>query len=516
MSLIAGKVCLVDRHIIEYGGGMIEDPKAELCKLEEALETVIAELMRHGDNNDVIGKLSVSTIALLKDASIYEGIKSHILDDRMSAVQAVFYESERAAGLLENLEDSYIRERANDIRSAFELVVDRLSGQNIKIEISEPCILMGESLMPTDIMDLDRTKVLALVSKKGSQISHLGIIARSYGIPYIFGVEIGGFKDAKRLVIDIDTGSINTDPSDEEYEYALASMELETGYDEDNLYEKDTDLPIRLMANIAHPDDVALVKRYHASGIGLFRSEFLYLNRECAPSEEEQFESYKRVVENMSGQEVIIRTLDIGADKKAGYLCQNAEANPALGKRAIRLCLENTELFRTQLRALLRASIYGNLKIMYPMITSLDEVLRIKEQIEIATSELKARGLDYKLPKQGIMIETPAAALVSAELAKEVDFFSIGTNDLTQYSLAIDREADGLESYYDPYHEAIFKLIDMTVQNAHRAGISVGVCGELASDSNAILQFVKMGVDELSMAPVAMNEVRRLLESCSN
>lgn len=516
MSLVAGKICLIDRHIIEYGGGTDINPDKELVRYEEALSRVLEELRRHAENDDVVGKLSEATIAILKDEGIHSGIKNRIVNDKAEASLAVFNESERAATYLEQIEDTYIRERANDIRSAYELLIDELTGQTTKLELSGPCILMGESLMPRDIMDLDKSKILALVTRKGSQISHLGIIAKSYGIPYLFGIEVNNYKDAERLIIDIDTGEIKANVSDVEYEQALSNMNETSDRVEDESFSSDDSLPIRLMANIADPKDIDLVKRYHASGIGLFRSEFLFLNREDAPSEEEQFESYKKVVEDMNEQEVIIRTLDIGADKKTVYLCQNIEENPALGKRAIRLCLENTELFRTQLRALLRAASYGNLKIMYPMITSVAEVDRINQQVEMAAQELESRGDRYRIPSQGIMIETPAAALISDELAQRVDFFSIGTNDLTQYTLAIDREADGLDNYYDSYHEAIFKLIKMTVDNAHRAGIKVGVCGELASDPKAILRFVRMGVNELSMAPVSFNEVRRLLERDSN
>lgn len=474
--MISGKAFVIENRQIEITGKKIENTQLELEKLERAFTVVISRLEKQcnsdlssDEETATIKDVTQATIMLLQDDGLVSRIKNHILAESESAVQSICEEVEKSASQLENIDDEYISRRADDLRAAYSLVIDELLGKTVAEVPNEPVIIVGENLQVTDISSFDRKNILGFVSYKGSANSHLAIVAKNFGVPYSFGQDISG----------IHTGDwIDLEPT------KMISI-------------KDTDI---LLANIISPKDVDLVLESGAEGIGLFRTEFLYMDKEKAPSEDEQYEIYRDVLERMGDRKVVIRTVDLGADKSVLYLNMGKEENPALGKRGIRYCLEHPEFFRVQLRAILRASVHGNAHIMYPMITSVDEVIRIKEQVELAAQELDSCGLDYCIPKQGIMIETPAAALVSDELAKHADFFSIGSNDLTQYTLACDRQADGLTEYFDAHHEAIYRLIEMTISNAHKEGIRVSICGELGLDEAALPRLLQAGIDEISVA----------------
>ncbi|MBQ5599462.1 MAG: phosphoenolpyruvate--protein phosphotransferase, partial [Lachnospiraceae bacterium] len=384
---------------------------------------------------------------------------------------------------------------------------------------SEPSILLADDLAPSETMQLDQAKILAFVTVRGSENSHTAILARTMNIPALVGVpvDLDEIQDGLTAIVDGSDGRFVIEPEDtirmeaeekirEEHQHSLLLADLK-GKENVTLDGKHIDI----FANIGNVDDVKLVLEQDARGIGLFRSEFLYLRRDTLPTEEEQFQAYRQVLQAMGDKKVIIRTLDIGADKQADYFGLEKEDNPALGYRAIRICLKQPEIFKTQLRALLRAAVYGNLSIMYPMITSVEEVEQIYQVVEDVKSELIREDIPFKIPEQGIMIETPAAVMISDELAEMVDFFSIGTNDLTQYTLAIDRQNQKLEDFYNPHHKAIMRMIRMVVDNAHKAGKWVGICGELGADPALTETFVRMGVDELSVAPSMILNIRKIV-----
>jgi phosphotransferase system enzyme I (PtsI) len=381
----------------------------------------------------------------------------------------------------------------------------------------EPVIIVAEDLAPSETVQMDKTKLLAFVTRLGSANSHTAILARTMGIPALVGVEIDKEWNGKIGVVDGYSGKFIVDPEmpvlEEYFRKKAADDEqkqlLQTLKGKENMTKSGQ--KINLYANIGNPNDLGAVIENDAGGIGLFRSEFLYLESETYPTEEEQFRAYKKVVETMGGKKVIIRTLDIGADKQVDYFDLDKEDNPALGYRAIRICLTRPDIFRTQLRALFRASAYGNLAIMYPMIISVEEVRKIKEISKSVREELIAEGIAVGEVEEGIMIETPAAAVMSDELAKEVDFFSIGTNDLTQYTLAIDRQNAKLDPFYDSHHPAVLRLIQMVTDNAHKAGIWSGICGELGADTTLTETFLKMGLDELSVSPGCILSVRKVI-----
>ena len=393
------------------------------------------------------------------------------------------------------------------------------NGKETSFRADEPVILVAEDLAPSETVQLDRDRVLSLVTVQGSPYSHTAILAGTMGIPAVVGagIPLDGSVDGKRGIVDGTAGVIYIDP-DEETEHRMRKARdaekeraelLRTLKGRQNITLDGQ--PILLYANIGNIRDLDAALQNDAGGIGLFRSEFLYLEREDFPSEEEQFQIYRAAAEAMGGKRVVIRTLDIGADKECGYFGMEKEENPALGCRAIRICLTRPEIFKTQIRALFRASIYGEIAIMYPMITGLKEIRRIRELVEEAKQELDARGEAYGNPEQGIMIETPAAAIISDLLAGEVDFFSIGTNDLTQYLLAVDRQNSALDGFRDTYHPAVLRMIHLVVDNAHKAGIRAGICGELAADPALTREFLAMGVDELSVSPGRILPLRRII-----
>ncbi len=455
---------------------------------------------------------------MLEDKDYIESVENIICNQELNAEYAVSVTCETFAAMFAAMDDSYMQARAVDVKDISDRIIDILSEKNFSVEsYNEPVILVAEDFTPSETLQLDKSKILAFITAKGSLNSHTAILARTMNIPAIIGADLSSCPqaDGKLAVIDGFTGSVYIDPDNNflSKSYQRLNEEQEKKELLQNLKGKENitldGKRIELFANIGNIKDLPLVLSNDAGGIGLFRSEFIFLEKNTFPSEEEQFAIYKNAVETMEGKKVIIRTLDIGADKKVDYFNLKKEENPALGLRAIRLCIKRQDIFKTQLRALLRASVYGNLSIMYPMITSVKEVFEVKKMLLQTASELEAQKIPYKIPEQGIMIETPAAAMISDELAKEVSFFSIGTNDLSQYAMAIDRQNEDLDEFFDPYHPAVLKMIELTVENAHKEGIWVGICGELAAETDLTETLLSMGVDELSVSPGRILSIRK-------
>lgn len=461
---------------------------------------------------------------MLEDEDFADSVTSIIAAQQVNAEYAVGITADNFSGMFSAMEDEYMRGRAADVKDVSERLVMILRGANRGgMDVDEPVIVIAEDLAPSETVQMDKEKILSFVTAQGSVNSHTAILARTMGIPALVnaGVILEEELDGRYAIVDGFEGILYIDP-DEETMRRLRDRKREEEEKEELLLalkgKEDVTVDgrqILLYANIGNPADLAMVLKYDAKGIGLFRSEFLYLESEDFPSENEQFQIYKSVAETMAGKRVIIRTLDIGADKKADYFHLDHEENPALGYRAIRICLSQPEIFKTQLRAIFRASVYGNLAVMYPMITSTDEVRRIRTIVNEVKAELREQEISYVDIPEGIMIETPAAVMVSDELAEEVDFFSIGTNDLTQYTLAVDRQNPKLDAFYDPHHPAVLKMIRMTIENAHKAGICAGICGELGADTTLTEAFLKMGVDELSVSPGKILPIRKIIRETS-
>ncbi len=457
---------------------------------------------------------------MLEDDDFVESVENIIDTQTVNAEYAVAVTGDNFAQMFAAMDDDYMRGRAADVKDISERLITVLSGGAAGgIQSNEPVIVLADDLAPSETVQMDKEKVLSFVTVHGSLNSHTAILARTMGIPALVqtGISLDETLDGKMAVVDGAKGCIYVEP-DEDF---LAEMQAQKSKEEEQkellqtLKGKENvtldGQKIMLYANIGNMKDLATVLQNDAGGIGLFRSEFIYLESEDFPTEEEQFAIYKKVAETMAGKRVIIRTLDIGADKKCDYFEMEQEENPALGCRAIRICLTRPEIFKTQLRALLRASAFGNIAIMYPMITSLWEVYKIKQIMAEVKAELTAQGISYGNPPEGVMIETPAAVMISEGLAKEVDFFSIGTNDLTQYTLAIDRQNSKLDDFYDSHHPAILEMIRMVTENAHKAGIWAGICGELGADLTLTRDFLEMGVDELSVSPGRILPVRKIV-----
>lgn len=457
---------------------------------------------------------------LLSDAEYAAYVESVIRLQAVNAEYAVAAAENHFVQIFDAMEDEYMRARAADVTDISERLLEILAGESAeKLILEEPSILVAEDLTPTETIQMDKANVLAFVTAQGSVSSHTAILARSLGIPALVGADISleGMQDGKQGIVDGVSGVFYVEPT----ETVLAAMKAkhrEEAAKRDMLQalkgKEDVTLDgkkIKLYANIGNINELAMVQQNDAKGIGLLRSEFIFLERDSFPTEEEQFQIYKSVAEAMNGKPVIIRTLDIGADKQCDYFKTESEDNPALGYRGIRISLTHTEIFKTQLRALFRAGAYGNIAVMYPMIISVNEVHQIQKIVAEVKAELTAKGAEYGELKQGIMIETPAAVMISDELAKEVDFFSIGTNDLAQYTLAIDRQNPKLERFYEEYHPAVLKMISMVVENAHREGIWAGICGELAADTRLTKRFLAMGVDELSVSPRSILPIRKII-----
>lgn len=455
---------------------------------------------------------------MLDDEDYTESIKSIITLQQVNAEYAVGVTAQNFAQMFTDMDDPYMQGRAADVKDISERLVDILSGGSSSgTELDRPVIIFADDLSPSQTVQLDKGKILAFITKGGSSSSHTAILARTMGIPAVIslGDSLTDDLNGKKAAVDGSTGQVFIEPDDETLSVLEAKMLK--AKEKENLLSKLKDKTavtsegkrVLTYANIGNPSDLGLVLANDAEGIGLFRSEFIYLESEDYPTEEQQFAVYKTVVETMGGKRVIFRTLDIGADKQADYFELAKEENPAMGLRAIRICLTRPEVFETQLRALYRASAFGKAAIMYPMIISLDEIKQIKKIAEHVKAGLRKENIRFDENVEiGVMIETPAAAIISGELAKEVDFFSIGTNDLTQYTLAIDRQNESLDKFFDAHHPAVMEFIRMTISNAHENGIWAGICGELAADLALTEEFVKMGVDELSVAPPAILPLR--------
>lgn len=459
---------------------------------------------------------------MLEDDDYIDSVVNIIETQQVNAEFAVATTGDNFAKMFAEMEDDYFKARAADVKDISERMVNILSGNESGGAIGdEPVIVVAEDLAPSETVQMDKEKLLAFVTRLGSANSHTAILARTMNIPALIEVDIKEEWNGKMAVVDGYTGTFYIDPDEdilkkmqEKKEEDIKARELlqELKGKEDVTVDGKH---IKLYANIGGVKDVASVLANDAAGIGLFRSEFLYLEADNYPNEEAQFQAYKTVAENMAGKKVIVRTLDIGADKQVDYFNLDHEENPAMGYRAIRICLDRRDIFRTQLRALLRASAYGNIGIMYPMIISVDEVKEIKKIVESIKTELTEKGIEYGEVEQGIMIETPAAVMISDLLAEEVDFFSIGTNDLTQYTLAIDRQNSKLDNIYDSHHPAVLRMIQKTIENGHKAGCWVGICGELGADMTLTETFLEMGIDELSVSPTFVLPIRKLIREMS-
>lgn len=501
-----------ERRIRRVG---IDDPDEEMERFERAKAEAAAQLQDLYDKAlREAGGESAAIFEIhrmmLEDEAYNRSVENIVRAQNVNAECAVASTADDFAGMFAGMEDDYMKARAADVRDISERLIAVLSGNASRVTPpGEPVIIVADDLSPSETVQLDRDKTLAFVTTQGSANSHTAILARTMGIPALVGVDIPleGPMDGKTAVVDGGEGCVYVEP-DEDFLDRMRERqrkELEQKATLRDLKGKESVTAdgkrALLYANIGSLKDLSAALENDAEGIGLFRSEFLYLESEDFPTEEEQFLAYKTAAETMAGKRVIIRTLDIGADKQCDYFGLEPEENPALGLRGIRVCLTRTEMFKTQLRALFRASAFGKIAVMYPMIISVEEVRRIRELAEEARRELAAEGTPFGMPEQGIMIETPAAVMMSRELAKEVDFFSIGTNDLTQYALAIDRQNPRLDSFYDPRHPAVLRMIEMTAANARLENVRVGICGELAADTELTETFLKMGIDELSVAP---------------
>lgn len=483
-------------------------------QLKQLYDKVLQEV---GEANAAVFEVHMK---MLEDDDYVSSIVNMIETQEVNAEYAVAVTGDNFAEMFSQMDDEYFKARAADVKDITERLISVLNEQDDKGTLGDdPVIVVADDLAPSETVQMDKEKLLAFVTKYGSANSHTAILARTMNIPALIDVDIQTEWNGKLAIVDGKEGQLIIEPDEEtlafyrrqqqEEQEARALLSELKGQEDITLDGK----RIKLYANIAGVGDVANVLANDAAGIGLFRSEFLYLEAEDYPDEETQFLAYKRVVEMMAGKKVVVRTLDIGADKQVDYFKLDKEDNPAMGFRAIRICLERPEIFRTQLRALIRASAYGEIAIMYPMIISVEEVCRIREIVDSVKRELDEQGISYGNFEQGIMIETPAAVMMSEELAQHVDFFSIGTNDLTQYTLAIDRQNMKLDSFYDSHHPAILKMIQTTITNGHKGGCWVGICGELGADTSLTETFLKMGVDELSVSPSFVLPIRRIIRS---
>ncbi len=522
-GIAIGRIYLYKKQEYVLKQETIENPEAEIERMEKAKETATEQLeelyqkalKEAGEEQAMIFDVHKM---MLDDADYLDSIRGLIRDEKMNAEFAVNLTGENFAGIFASMDDEYMKARSADVLDISKRLIRILAGVGEEgIASEEPVVLLADDLSPSETVQMDKSKILAIVTKHGSTNSHTAILARSMNIPALVQTDVALLEEysGAKAVVDGFSGTFIINPEEDvleksvqkKMEYEKERTALQELKGKDNVT---TDgRRINLYANIGNVSDVDKVLDSGAGGIGLFRSEFIYLGREDYPTEEEQFVIYKEVLSRMQGKKVIIRTLDIGADKQVDYFKLPHEENPAMGYRAIRICLDRPEVFKTQLRAIYRASAFGTAAIMFPMIISVKEIRKIKEIVEEVKTELTKEGISFNRVELGIMVETPAAAVISDELAKEVEFFSIGTNDLTQYTLAIDRQNQNLDNFYDSHHEAILRLIKMTVENGHKEGIWVGICGELASDTTLTKTFVDMGVDELSVSPTYVLSVRK-------
>ena len=521
-GITMGKVMVLQKDQEQIRRTRIEDSEHECGRVQGAVNASKQQLAALYDKAvKEVGESSAAIFEvhqmMLEDEDYLDAIYHIIRTEMVNAEYAVAITGDNFAAMFAGMEDEYMQARAADVKDISARVVRNLSGQGgVDFSAMEPSIIVADDLTPSETVQMDKKKIVAFVTVHGSTNSHTAILARMMNIPALIGVkmDLSMIQTGMTAIVDGAAGEVIFEPT--EFQCSEAEKKIQNEREKLRLLqelkgkknETSDGRTINIYANIGSVSDVGYVLENDAGGIGLFRSEFLYLGRDDFPSEEEQFQAYKQVVQMMGQKKVIIRTLDIGADKQADYFALGKEDNPALGYRAIRICLKQPEIFKTQLRALLRAAAYGNLSIMYPMIISAEEITQIYAIVKEVDEELTQAQIPHRVPEQGIMVETPAAVMVSDELAKLVDFFSIGTNDLTQYTLAIDRQNQRLEDFYNPHHKAILRMIQMVVDNAHKCGKWAGICGELGADTALTQTFVDMGVDELSVAPPMVLKVR--------
>lgn len=524
-GIAMGKISVLKKDDYIVKRTKIEDTQAEIQRVKAAVAASQEQLQKLYEKAvKEVGEASAAIFEvhqmMLEDEDYNESIENIITTEMVNAEYAVASTGDNFSEMFTSMDDDYMKARAADIKDISKRLVKNLSGHGGDgIDLEEPVIVVADDLSPSETVQMDKDKILAFVTVHGSANSHTAILARMMNIPALIGVDMNleTLTTGVEGAVDGFTGEFYIEPTEEVKTSIQTKIEeekekralLQTLKGKENVTKSGK--TIKLFANIGSVSDMGYVLENDAGGIGLFRSEFLYIGRNELPGEEEQFQAYRQAVQNMAGKKVIIRTLDIGADKQADYLQIPQEENPALGYRAIRICLTQPEIFKVQLRALFRASAYGNLSIMYPMITSVEEVEQIQQIVCEVKQELKEAGIPYKDVEEGVMIETPAAVMISDDLAKMVDFFSIGTNDLTQYTLAIDRQNEKLDPFYKPHHKAILRMIKMVVDNAHKEGKWAGICGELGADPDLTETFVKMGVDELSVAPSMILKLRKII-----
>ncbi len=520
-----GKIYLFKKQEYQLVKTQVADTECEIARFTEAKEKAIEQLdalyqkalVEAGEEQAMIFDVHKM---MLDDGDYLDGICNMIRDEKVNAEYAVTMTGESFSAVFASMDDEYMKARSVDVLDISRRVVNNLAGiVEGGIASDVPVILLADDLSPSETVQLDKSKILAFVTKNGSANSHTAILARSMNIPALVKTDVALLEDYNgcQAVVDGMEGQLIINPDEattqrmirKKMDFEKERTQLLSLIGKDNVTRDGR--RINVYANIGNTQDVEKVLESDAGGIGLFRSEFIYLGRETYPTEEEQFQIYKEVLSGMKGKKVIIRTLDIGADKQVDYFELPREENPAMGYRAIRICLDRVQVFKTQLRAIYRASAFGTAAIMFPMIISVSEIVRIKEIVEEVKAELTAEGVSFNRVELGIMIETPAAVMISEELAREVEFFSIGTNDLTQYTLAIDRQNQSLDSIYDPHHPAVLRMIRMTVENGHKGGAWVGICGELAADKSLTKTFLDMGLDELSVSPTYVLGLRKTI-----
>lgn len=526
-AIARGPILVMDKQEVQITDAVVSDVEAEVAKVTEAIETAKAQIGKLYEKALVeVGEESAAIFEvhqmMLEDDEYLDSIFNMIRDDSLNAEYAVKMTGDTFSQIFASMDDEYMKARSADILDISNRVIRVLTNQ-ADVSLDSASIIIADDLSPSETVQMDKSKILGFVTVHGSTNSHTAILARMMNIPALVmtPVDLASLQTGMEAIVDGINGEVIFNPTEEVIKEADIRIQAEAEKRRmlESLKGQETvtkgGQKVHLYANIGSVEDVEYVLENDAEGIGLFRSEFLYLGRPDLPTEDEQFEAYKKVLNAMGDRKVIIRTLDIGADKQADSLALDKEENPALGYRAIRICLTQPEVFKTQVRALLRAAVYGNLAVMYPMIISPWEVEKIKEVVAEVEAELKAEGVEYKIPEQGIMIETPAAVMMAEELAQLVDFFSIGTNDLTQYTLAIDRQNEKLDLFYDAHHPAVLRMIEMTVKAGHTHDAWVGICGELGADQELTQKFLEMGLDELSVAPSSILPIRKLIREAN-
>ena len=522
-GIALGPVTVLKKQDVQVKREKAGDPESEIKKVEEAVETSKKQLQHLYEKAlSEVGEASAAIFEvhqmMLEDEDYQDAIRNMIRTERVSASYAVAVTGDNFAEMFAAMDDDYMQARAADVKDISNRLVENLNGNSIGMEAGEEAsIIVADDLTPSETVQLDKEKILGFVTVHGSSNSHTAILARMMNIPAMIGTEmdLDKLENGMTAVLDAFAGTFITEPTEEQCAAAKEKMQEEE--EKEALLQKykgketctKNGKKVHLYANIGNVGDIPSVLENDAEGVGLFRSEFLYLGREDFPTEEEQFRAYRQVLQTMAGKKVIIRTLDIGADKQVDYFGLGEEENPAMGYRAIRICLKQPEIFKTQLRALLRAAVYGNLSVMYPMITSEEEVAKIQKIVKEVENELTKEGVPYQIPEQGIMIETPAAVMVSDELAQMVDFFSIGTNDLLQFTLGMDRENERMEKYFDPHHPAILKMLRIVANNVHLEEKPISICGDMAADLSLTEFFLQIGIDELSVAPGQVLALRK-------